>query len=121
MRPCRLVRKDLVFRGSTCCAVTGCMSRLRVSGTATTPESVEFLWQHLATQTLEMTLHRSRLLALTLSRRLFVKFARTKFRQQAVFLHGALDTAHGDFKRLVVFYADGRHFSITELCKGSGV
>src|SRR5258707_7636965 len=97
------------------------MSPLRSTGTAATPESVELLWQHLATQTLEMTLNRSRLLALALSRRLFVKLPGAKFRQQPVFLHRALEAAHGNFKRLVVFYEDGRHFSITELCKGSGV
>src|SRR3954471_7748093 len=121
MRPCWLVRRDRVFRDGTGCAVTGSLSLFRWTATAATPESVELLWQHLAAQTLEMTLHRGGLLAFALSRRLFVKLARPQFRQQPAFLHGALETAHGDFKRLVVFYADGRHFSITELCKGSGV
>jgi hypothetical protein len=79
------------------------MSPLRSTGTAATPESVELFWQHPASQMLEMTLHRNRLRTLALGRRLFVKLASVKVGQQADFSQSALETAHGNVKRLVVF------------------
>jgi hypothetical protein len=80
---------------------------------ATTPESVKLLWQLLAAQALEMALHRCCLLPLPLGRWLFVKFACAKFGQEAVFFDRALEPAHRNFKGLVFFYADYRHFSTT--------
>src|ERR1700733_10586898 len=91
----------------------------RSAGSAAASESVKLLWQHLAAQPLEVALHRRCLLAFALSRRLFVKLARPEFGQQPVLLDRAFEAAHRDFKRLVFFYADDRHFAITELCKGS--
>jgi hypothetical protein len=105
------------------------MSPLRSTETAATPESIELLWQHLAMQTLEMTLHCSSFLALAPGRRLFVKLASAKSRQYPLFSVVRLKkrrtaTSNGSLSAarcLVDFYADARHFSITELCKGSGV
>ena len=82
------------------------------------PESVKLLGKLLAAQALEMALHRCSLLALPFGRWLFVKFAGAQFGQETVLLDRALEPAHRDFKRLIFFYADDRHFAITELCKG---
>jgi hypothetical protein len=103
--------KGRIFRDGTCCALTGWMSPLRSTETAATPESVELFWQHLATQTLEMTLYRSRLLALALGRRLFVKLSSAKFGQQPVFfsivrLKRRMATSNGSlsFTRMIVIF-----------------
>ncbi|CAG9189759.1 hypothetical protein PSAB6_10321 [Paraburkholderia sabiae] len=77
-------------------------------------ESVKLLGQLLAAQTLEMPLYRRCLLSFSLGCRLLVKLARTEFGQQPVLFNRALEAAHRDFKRLVFFYADSRHLSITE-------
>jgi hypothetical protein len=47
--------------------------------------------------------------ALTFPGGLFVEFTTTDFGEDAGFLAGALETAHGDFKRFVLFNAYVRH------------
>src|SRR5690606_10806472 len=69
----------------------------------TDTRSVEPRRQLLATQTLEVPLDGSGLLALARSRGLFVELARTKLGEKAGFLDGTLEAPQGDFKRFVFF------------------
>jgi hypothetical protein len=106
---------------SACDDIAGCHRRLpaiALKATAASKESVKLFGQHLAAQTLEVPFDRGRLQALAFCRWFFVKLARAKLGEEAVLLDRALEAAHRDFEGLVIFYADSRHFSITELCKG---
>ena len=62
-----------------------------------------------------VTLHRGRLLAFTLLRRLLVEFAAPQLRQHARFFAGALETAQGGIEILVFTHANARHRNLVAL------
>ncbi len=72
-------------------------------------QSVEFLGQLLAADTLVMALHGSSELALALCGRLFIELACTQFSQQTGFFDAPLEAAHSDFEGLVFFKAYSGH------------
>src|SRR5262245_8721216 len=70
---------------------------------------VHLLRQHLAAQALVMALYGGGKLALALGGRLLVELAGAQLGEQARLFHGALEAAHRDFERLVLFNSYGRH------------
>src|SRR5687767_10424472 len=64
---------------------------------------------------LEVPLHGSRLLALTLLGRLFVEFAAPELRQHARFFARALETAQGGIEIFVFTYSNARHRNLNPL------
>src|SRR5690606_15200273 len=80
--------------------------------------SIQAWRQLLAADAFVVTLHGGSVLALALSRWLFVEFARTQLGQQTGFFNSAFEAAQSNFKGFVFFQANNGHV-IPDLCKKS--